>query len=138
MDIRTDVSTGKVVFQNGQLFTTLNRQDALRQRLDIRIKTQKGTWFLNISYGIDWFNDVFSDTSTKSNVDSLIQSEILKEEQVESIVGFESSVNSNNRTYTCNFKVKTTDQSVSETISLLANENLFVILDSNGSAIRIN
>jgi len=138
MDIRTDVSTGKLVFQGGKLFTTLNRQDSLRQRLEIRIKTQKGTWFLNISYGIDWFNDVFSDTATESNVDALIQAEILKEEQVESIIGFESSVDVNNRIYTCNFKVKTTDQSISETISLLANESLFVILDNNGSAIRIN
>lgn len=138
MDIRTDVSTGKLVFQGGKLFTTLNRQDSLRQRLEIRIKTQKGSWFLNISYGIDWFNDVFSDTATESNVDALIQAEILKEEQVESIIGFESSVDVNNRIYTCNFKVKTTDQSISETISLLANENLFVILDNNGSAIRIN
>ena len=137
MDIRTDVSTGKLVFQGGKLFTTLNRQDSLRQRLEIRIKTQKGTWFLNISYGIDWFNDVFSDTATESNVDALIQAEILKEEQVESIIGFESSVDANNRIYTCNFKVKTTDQSISETISLLANENLFVILDNDGSAIRI-
>ena len=80
MDIRTNVEDGKILFQNGQIFTTLNRQDALRQRLDIRIKTQKGTWFLNISYGIDWFNDVFSDTSTKSSTDALIQAEILKEE----------------------------------------------------------
>ena len=138
MDIRTDIETGKVVFQNGQLFTTLSRQDSLRQRLDIRIKTQKGTWFLNISYGIDWLDEVFSDTSTKSSVDALIQAEILKEDQVESIIGFTSSVNNSTRTYTCDFKVKLVDQTISETISLLANENLFVVLDLDGSAIRIN
>ena len=99
MDIRTNVEDGKILFQNGQIFTTLNRQDALRQRLDIRIKTQKGTWFLNISYGIDWFNDVFSDTSTKASTDALIQAEILKEEQVSDIIGFVSSVDNVTRTY---------------------------------------
>lgn len=138
MDIRTNVEDGKILFQNGQLFTTLNRQDSLRQRLDIRIKTQKGAWFLNISYGIDWFNDVFSDTSTKSSTDALIQAEILKEEQVADIIGFTSSVDSITRTYRCDFKVKMIDQTVSDSISLLADERLFVVLSSDGSAIRVN
>lgn len=137
MDIRTNVEDGKILFQNGQIFTTLNRQDSLRQRLDIRIKTQKGTWFLNISYGIDWFNDVFSDTSTKSSTDALIQAEILKEDLVSDIIGFSSSVDDSTRTYRCDFKVKMTDQSLSDTISLLANEKLFVVLSDGGTAIRV-
>ena len=137
MDIRTNVEDGKILFQNGQIFTTLNRQDALRQRLDIRIKTQKGTWFLNISYGIDWFNDVFSDTSTQSSTDALIQAEILKEELVSNVVSFKSSVDNITRTYRCDFKVKMVDQSISDTISLLANEKLFVVLSNDGSAIKV-
>lgn len=137
MDIRTNVEDGKIVFQNGQIFTTLNRQDSLRQRLDIRIKTQKGTWFLNISYGIDWFNDVFSDTSTKSSVDALIQAEILKEELVADIIEFRSSVNNITREYRCDFKVKMVDQTVSDSISLLANEKLFIVLSDGGTAVKI-
>lgn len=137
MDIRTNVEDGKIVFQNGQIFTTLNRQDSLRQRLDIRIKTQKGTWFLNVSYGIDWFNDVFSDTSTKSSVDALIQAEILKEELVADIIEFRSSVNNITREYRCDFKVKMVDQTVSDSISLLANEKLFIVLSDGGTAVKI-
>ena len=137
MDIRTNVEDGKILFQNGKIFTTLSRQDSLRQRLDIRIKTQKGSWFLNISYGIDWFNDVFSDTSTKSSTDALIQAEILKEELVSNIIGFSSSVDNVTRTYRCDFKVKMRDQTVSDTISLLANEKLFVVLSNDGSAIKV-
>lgn len=137
MDIRTNVEDGKILFQNGQIFTTLSRQDSLRQRLDIRIKTQKGTWFLNISYGIDWFNDVFSDTSTKSSVDALIQAEILKEELVADIIEFRSSVNNITREYRCDFKVKMVDQTVSDSISLLANEKLFIVLSDGGTAVKI-
>lgn len=137
MDIRTNVEDGKILFQNGQIFTTLNRQDSLRQRLDIRIKTQKGTWFLNISYGIDWFNDVFSDTSTKSSVDALIQAEILKEDLVADIIEFRSSVNNITREYRCDFKVKMVDQTVSDSISLLANEKLFIVLSDGGTAIKL-
>ena len=137
MDIRTNVEDGKILFQNGQIFTTLNRQDSLRQRLDIRIKTQKGTWFLNISYGIDWFNDVFSDTSTKSSVDALIQAEILKEELVADIIEFRSSVNNITREYRCDFRVKMVDQTVSDSISLLANEKLFIVLSDGGTAVKI-
>ena len=137
MDIRTNVEDGKILFQNGQIFTTLNRQDSLRQRLDIRIKTQKGTWFLNISYGIDWFNDVFSDTSTKSSVDALIQAEILKEGLVADIIEFRSSVNNITREYRCDFKVKMVDQTVSDSISLLANEKLFIVLSDGGTAVKV-
>lgn len=137
MDIRINVEDGKILFQNGQIFTTLNRQDSLRQRLDIRIKTQKGTWFLNISYGIDWFNDVFSDTSTKSSVDALIQAEILKEDLVADIIEFRSSVDNITREYRCDFKVKMVDQTVSDTISLLANEKLFVVLSDGGTAVKV-
>ena len=137
MDIRTNVEDGKILFQNGQIFTTLNRQDSLRQRLDIRIKTQKGTWFLNISYGIDWFNDVFSDTSTKSSVDALIQAEILKEELVADIIEFRSSVNNITREYRCDFKVKMVDQTISDSISLLANEKLFIVLSDGGTAVKV-
>lgn len=137
MDIRTNVEDGKILFQNGQIFTTLNRQDSLRQRLDIRIKTQKGTWFLNISYGIDWFNDVFSDTSTRSSVDALIQAEILKEDLVADIIEFRSSVDNITREYRCDFKVKMVDQTLSDSISLLANEKLFIVLSNGGTAIKI-
>ena len=137
MDIRTNVEDGKILFQNGQIFTTLNRQDSLRQRLDIRIKTQKGTWFLNISYGIDWFNDVFSDTSTKSSVDAIIQAEILKEELVADIIEFRSSVNNITREYRCDFKVKMVDQTISDSISLLANEKLFIVLSDGGTAVKV-
>lgn len=137
MDIRTNVEDGKILFQNGQIFTTLNRQDSLRQRLDIRIKTQKGTWFLNISYGIDWFNDVFSDTSTRSSVDALIQAEILKEDLVADIIEFRSSVDNITREYRCDFKVKMVDQTISDSISLLANEKLFVVLSDGGTAIKL-
>ena len=137
MDIRTNVEDGKILFQNGQIFTTLNRQDSLRQRLDIRIKTQKGTWFLNISYGIDWFNDVFSDTSTRSSVDALIQAEILKEDLVADIIEFRSSVDNITREYRCDFKVKMVDQTISDSISLLANEKLFVVLSDGGTAVKV-
>ena len=137
MDIRTNVEDSKILFQNGQIFTTLNRQDSLRQRLDIRIKTQKGTWFLNISYGIDWFNDVFSDTSTKSSVDALIQAEILKEDLVADIIEFRSSVDNITREYRCDFKVKMVDQTVSDSISLLANEKLFIVLSDGGTAVKV-
>lgn len=138
MDIRTNVEDGKILFQNGQIFTTLNRQDSLRQRLDIRIKTQKGTWFLNLSYGIDWLGEVFSDNPTKSSTDALIQAEILKDSMVSEIIGFTSSVDNVTRTYRCDFKVRLVTQETSDSISLLANEMLFVVLSNDGSAVRIN
>ena len=90
-----------------------------------------------MSYGIDWLNDVFSDTSTKSSVDALIQAEILKEGQVANIIEFTSSVNTVTREYRCNFKVRLVTLEISDTISLLANEKLFIVLSKDGSAIKL-
>lgn len=140
MDIRQDYQTGKIVFMNGQIFTTEGRQDSLRQRLDIRLKTQKGSWFLNIFYGVDWFNEVFGDGSTKPTVDLLLQAEILKESLVDKILSFTSSVNNITRVYSCSFKVKLTDNQISDTVTLLANENGYIVVSSeNGvnTAIRV-
>ena len=137
MDIKQDVVSGNIVFQNGQLYLTDGRQDSLRQRLDIRIKTQKGSWFLNINYGVDWFNGVFADGSTKLSVDSLLQAEILKEPMVERVITFTSSVSNITRQYSCSFKVKLTTNEVSQTITLLANENGYVVVNSDNAAIRV-
>lgn len=136
MDIKQDYVTGKIIFANGELFPTSNRQDSLRQRLSIRLKTQKGTWFLNVSFGIDWFNDVFSDTATKASTDAIIKAEILKESLVERILEFKSSVNQN-REYSCSFKVKIVDDTTSETIKLLINENGLLVVTDDNITIRV-
>ena len=80
---------------------------------------------------------MFSDTSTKSSVDALIQAEILKEDLVADIIEFRSSVDNITREYRCDFKVKMVDQTVSDSISLLANEKLFVVLSDGGTAIKL-
>ena len=63
--------------------------------------------------------------------------QILKEELVSSIISFTSSVNEYTREFRCDFKVKMVDQTFSDSISLLANEKLFVVLSDGGTAIKI-
>lgn len=136
MDLKLDEQTNKLAFSKGRLFLTQNRQDTLRQRLSIRLLTQRGTWFLNINYGIDWFNSVLVKGVSKLYVDSLIQAEILKEQMVDRILSFESSVDRTTRVYTCRFKVKLISNEVSDTITLLANENGYVVVNNDNFAIK--
>lgn len=138
MDIKIDEDNiGHITFLNGNLFVTGSRQDSLRQRLDIRLKTQLGSWYLNTLYGIDWLDTIFQFGTTKLTIDTLIQAEILKEPFVSSIISFDSDLNGRTGIYSLSFKVKLIDETVSDVVRVLANENMFVVVDIDGKAVRV-
>lgn len=136
MDIRMEGN--KILFQNGQMFVTQSRQDSVRQRLQIRLRTVRGTWFLNINYAIDWFNDVFADGVSKVTVDALLQSEILKEPLVQRITAFVSSVDSITGIYSCDFSVKMVGLEKAVVVRLLTNESGMLVVNENSFGIRVD
>lgn len=136
MDIKMEGN--KILFQNGQLFLTQSRQDSVRQRLQIRLRTQKGTWFLNIEYAIDWFKDVFGDGVAKITVDTILQTEILKERQVEKITAFVSDVNPITGVYSCDFSVKIRDLLETVTVKLLTDETGRLVVNESNFGIRVD
>lgn len=105
-----------VSLQGGKLLLTESRASSLAQRLSNRLQTFFGSWFLNTLLGIDYFNNVFEKTITKSSIDTIFQTEIYKDPRVEKIEGFKSKLDNN--TYTMQFAAKAKEGFISDIVSI--------------------
>lgn len=117
MDLLLD-SDGDITFINGDCPVTSSVSESLQQRLKIRLTTMLGEWFLDTSVGIDYFGSVLTKVKSKSTVDLIFQSEIVKDDYVDSIETFESTLDSSTRKYSLTFSVKATDGSLTESITI--------------------
>ena len=116
MDIKLD-ATGDISFSGGESSITTIGADDLAQRLQIRLKTHLGEWFMDTSVGVDWLNRVFGKNRNKNAIDALIQAEILREPDVLQIVSYSSTV-SNDRRFSCTFSVRTENGAISVVFAL--------------------
>lgn len=114
MDIKLDPN-GDVSFLNGESSVTSIGAEDLAQRLQIRLRTFLGEWFMDNTLGVDWWGRVFGKNRSKTAVDALIQAEILKEPDALQIVTFSSSI-STDRKYSATFQVRTEDGAVSDVV----------------------
>jgi hypothetical protein len=134
MDILQD-DRGKIVFINGNLLVTTGNDVLVKQKLFNRLITEKGTWFLDTLQGVNWFDEVFADGTTKEQVDSILRMEILQEPLVDYLINFRSSVDPRSRVYTLDFSVKVTGRGDVVVLKLLANENDLVLTDVNNNVL---
>lgn len=116
MDIKLDEDSGDIALVNGDFTVTDIGVDDLAQRLQIRLNTFQGEWFMDSTLGIDYFNRVFGKNRSKTAIDAIMQAEILKEPDALQIVSYESSLGSN-RTFTCIFRVRTEAGAITSPIS---------------------
>lgn len=114
MDIKLDVD-GHVSFVNGESQVTEIGAEDLAQRIQVRLRTFKGEWFMDNTVGVDWWGKVFGKNRSKSSVDAIIQTEILKETDALQIINYNSSIV--NRMFSCTFKVRTTNGAVSAPVT---------------------
>lgn len=133
MDIYLDQKTEDLVLKGGDLVFVKTRQEEVTQRLYLRLKTFKREWFLDLNYGIDYLNDVFGVGVSKSKIDAILQTEIIKDIFVESIVSFSSRLE--DYKYSCEFTVKATTMQEKIKYYLLINENRLILTDSSGNQI---
>ena len=119
MDIR--IGRTGVIFEKGKLQLTESRGESLAQRLTIRLRTHLNTWFLEDNFGIDYFNRVFEKGIPKSSIDTMFHAEISRDERVEKILAFSSTLQFNK--YSLKFKVKARDGSISDFVTLSTNPN---------------
>ena len=112
MDLLLD-SNGDMVFSNTTTPITKTKAEDVAQRLSIKLKTNLGEWFLDTSVGVPWIagreNSIFGWKRTKQFVDSELQQQILSEDDVESILSFNSEFNTAQRNYSLSGVVKCTN-----------------------------
>lgn len=105
MDILLDEATHDAIFVNGETPVTNGIAGSLKQRLKIKLLTFKGEWFLNTNYGTPYFQQIFGKRRSKSSVDIIFRELIQDDNDVLSIVRFDSSLSAK-RTYSLSFTVE--------------------------------
>lgn len=118
MDLLMDIDNAKdLLFVNGECPVTSYPVQTVAQRLFIRLRTFRGEWFFNTTYGVPYFQRVFTKTS-KSSVDAIFQAQILSENGVKRITEFSSTLDAATRKYSLSFRVSTTAGQETETITI--------------------
>lgn len=105
----TDVTSagyGDLFFVNGACPVTNENRLTVAQRLRIRLLTFLSEWFLDTTYGIPYYEQILGRKTSKSVVDRIFQTEILKEQGVLEILEFSSTLGSS-RQYSMSFRVRT-------------------------------
>ena len=88
---------------------TTSTSENLAQRLLIRLRTFRGEWFLDENLGIDYFGQILGKNRNKSTVDTIIQSEILQEQEVLQLAEYSSVYDNASRKLNTSFKARTLD-----------------------------
>lgn len=119
---RTSLDFGDVVFINGPLTKegiTSTPAEVVAQRLRVRLSTYLGEWFLDVGYGVPYYQQILAKKTTKVAVDRIFQQQILSERGVRELVSFSSTFE--NRQYNMSFKVRVMNGSVTESITVNTN-----------------
>ena len=119
---RTSLDFGDAIFINGPLSPagiTQESAEVVAQRLRIRLQTFLGEWFLDVGYGVPYYQQILAKKTTKVAVDRIFQQQILSERGVRELVSFSSTFE--NRQYNMSFKVRVMNGSVTESITVNTN-----------------
>lgn len=93
-DLKLD-NSGDLEVQDGRLVLLPTIQEASRQRTQIRLLTYQGEWFLNVNYGIPYFQQILIKTSDTGPIDSILKEAILEDPDIYQIEEFSSTISLN-------------------------------------------
>lgn len=99
----------------GKMLLLATKQELVKQRLQIKLKTFKGEWWLDTTYGIPYRDTgdgkaIIGKGFTKKDIDAVYIAAINEDIDVNSINYFHSEYNSMQRIYNVSFEVRTSDE----------------------------
>lgn len=103
-------SAGDIEASNGKISLLSTIQEAVRQRLEIKLRTFQNEWFLDTTYGIPYRQQIIGKGSTQKEVDAIYIAAINEDPDVQRIVFFNSTYNSFGRLYDLDFEVLVADE----------------------------
>lgn len=103
------------VDDSGKMLLLATKQELVKQRLQIKLKTFKGEWWLDTSFGIPYRDTgdgkaIIGKGFTKKDIDALYVAAINEDPDVNSIEYFYSEYDSVQRWYNLSFEVRTDDE----------------------------
>lgn len=101
--------TGDYTFGAGTANFYVNNSKAVAQSVLTRLRLWQGEWFLNVTVGTPWLQQILSavQKNTKAIRDLAIQSRVLQTEGVTGIDNYFSSVDSEKRSMTVSMTIST-------------------------------
>lgn len=106
-DIRLTDDTHDLSIEHFDL-TLIAGVERVAHNLRIRLWMFISEWFLDTSYGIDYFGELAVTNPSLSKIEAIIKREILKVQDVKKITSFALSLNNATRRMSIEFQVNTT------------------------------
>lgn len=108
---------------SGKMLVLSTYQELVKQRLQIKLRTFKGEWWLDTSYGIPYRDTgdgraIIGKGYTKADIDALYIAEIKADPDVVKIKYFKSEYDPVRRDYSLTFEVKTNNESLLQDASV--------------------
>lgn len=85
----------------------IEQSAATIQAVTTRLRLFRGEYFLDLSKGVPWYQEVFIKPSRQSEVERIIRNTILQTEGVQELLAFDGDFNGNTRKLTVSFTAKT-------------------------------
>lgn len=109
-DILT-TNDGDIAITNNSL-TLVNGPDEVKQRLEQRLRTFYGEWFLNTERGVTWLKDIMVKNPDITLIEGILKNQITDTPGVLEIKKFDLSYDSSAREMTLNFTARSTEGEV--------------------------
>lgn len=110
MDILLSTSTHDLELDSsGNIQLTSNAVESLGQRLKIKLLFFRNTYFLDLDFGIPYYEQVFIKGTSKKLLDALFKQAIFNTPEVGSILSYRSEFDRANRRYSPVFTVISRD-----------------------------
>lgn len=93
--------------ETGDLIPITTIEHSHKQRLQIRLGTNRGEWVFDTSYGVPYLNEIIGGKLRSKEVDAVIRAEASKEEGVVNLFDFKSEYNPIIRKHSLSFKSST-------------------------------
>lgn len=110
-DLELDVTSHDLRIENGDIFLLNSEAKLARQRVAINLLFFREEWFLNLDYGVPYFQTILKKGATKLLVDNIIKQTIRDSYRISDIISFNSIIEDESYIVTL-FEATTTDGEV--------------------------
>lgn len=108
MNLSIDAQTGDLKVTKGQL-VLVEKSEELEQHLGQRLRTFLGEWFLDITLGLPYYDEILKKQVNANVVDSIFIDEILATPGVVRLLSFNSDLTLASRGLTIDFIAESVD-----------------------------
>jgi hypothetical protein len=123
---RLNPQTNDIEAVGGKIKLLSTLQEAVRQRLSVKLKTFQGEYFLDTSYGVPYrgLNGIIGKGRSQQEVDAVFIDIINQDPDIQRIVYFNSVYNPTKRDYALDFEVKVNDVVLRDNVQSFAFEEI--------------